>query len=65
MSDKKSHGGGCGCLGIILIVFVVLKLLGVEPVDSWSWWTVLIPMWIEIGLVAVVVALAIIIKLFE
>lgn len=41
-------------LGIVFVVLLTLKLVGVEPVASWSWWLVLAPV---LALVGVVVAL--------
>ena len=38
---------GLGLAGVLTIVFVVLKLIGVI---DWSWWWVLSPIWISIGL---------------
>ena len=37
-------GGGLGILGVVEIVFIILKLLGII---NWSWWIVLIPLWID------------------
>ena len=34
-------------LDVIQIVLIILKLVGVI---NWSWWVVLIPMWITIGM---------------
>ena len=34
-----------GLLDVILIVFIILKLTNLI---SWSWWIVLIPLWITI-----------------
>ena len=48
MDSKKS---GTGLLEILLIVFVILKLVG--TID-WSWWLVLSPLLIPIGLLIVV-----------
>ena len=48
MDSKKS---GMGLLEILLIVFVILKLVG--AID-WSWWWVLSPILIPIGLLIVV-----------
>lgn len=48
MDSKKS---GMGLLEILLIVFVILKLVG--AID-WSWWWVLSPLLIPIGLLIVV-----------
>ena len=48
MDSKKSE---MGLLEILLIVFVILKLVG--AID-WSWWWVLSPLLIPIGLLIVV-----------
>lgn len=47
--NKNSSGtsGGIGFTGILQIVFIILKLCGVI---DWSWWWVLSPIWIVIGL---------------
>ena len=45
--SKNTETNGVSVLGVLLIVFIVLKLVGVI---SWSWWVVLIPLWISIGL---------------
>ena len=44
---------------IMAIIFTVLKL--VDKVD-WSWWWVLSPLWIELGLVMFIVTIFIILK---
>ena len=51
MSDHNSSSGGIGFAGVLAIVFIVLKLLG--HID-WSWWWVLSPLWISVGIVIVV-----------
>ena len=38
---------GMGICDVLTIVFIVLKLLNVI---TWSWWWVLSPFWISIGL---------------
>ena len=46
MSERSSRGsGGLGLWGVVLIVFVVLKLTGLI---AWSWWWVLSPCWIAV-----------------
>lgn len=50
MSNQQtqvSSRGGIGFVGVLTIVFIVLKLVGVI---SWSWWWVLSPLWISFGL---------------
>lgn len=39
--------GGLGLGGVLTVIFVVLKLLGLI---KWSWLWVLSPMWISVGL---------------
>ena len=46
--NKNSSSGGMGFLGVLQIVFIVLKLC---KVITWSWWEVLIPLWIELVVV--------------
>lgn len=59
MSEEKTiRPCGLGCLGVVGIVFVVLKLLAVEPVASWSWVWVLCPFWIGLALKVLIVLLA-------
>jgi len=53
MTDKKTtisfFASGIGFIGILTIVFIVLKLIGVI---GWSWLWVFVPLW---GLIALVV----------
>ena len=44
MSEKSSSG--IGFVGLLQIVFIVLKL---AHVIDWSWWIVFTPIWAEIG----------------
>lgn len=43
--NNKNSNGGIGLVGLLTIVFTVLKL---TRVITWSWWWVLSPMWISI-----------------
>lgn len=52
MSENKSSGG-IGFTGCLTIAFIVLKLC---DVITWSWWWVLSPIWITIGVVLLVLA---------
>lgn len=51
---SNTSSGGIGFLGLLQIVFIVLKLI--DKID-WSWWWVLAPTWIPF---VVVFAIAII-----
>ena len=59
MEDTKvtatASGGGIGFTGLLTLVFIVLKLCGVI---SWSWLWVLSPIWISLGLVLILFAIA-------
>ena len=61
MSNNSSGAtsGGIGFTGLLTIVFVVLKLIGVI---DWSWWWVLSPAWIGIALALVFIGIAIVIQ---
>ena len=45
MNNKNNAtGGGLGLGGVLGVIFIVLKLVGVI---DWSWWWVLSPFWIS------------------
>lgn len=54
MSSNKSSSSGIGICGVLTIVFVVLKLVGVI---NWSWLWVLCPLWINILLTVIVLVI--------
>ena len=54
MSNSNSSGG-IGIGGVLLVVFIVLKLC---EVIAWSWWWVLCPLWIPIAVWLVLVVIA-------
>jgi hypothetical protein len=49
MSENSSSGVSLGT--VLLVVFVILKLCGVI---TWSWWWVLSPIWISLGLAIII-----------
>lgn len=50
MRDKKTSSG-LGLLDVLVVIFIVLKLLGVI---TWSWVWALSPIWIQLVIVAIV-----------
>ncbi len=48
--NKKSSSEGVGCLTVIGIVFVILKLTNLI---TWSWWWVLAPFWGQLAIVLI------------
>lgn len=58
MNNKTESSGGIGFLGLLTIVFIVLKLVGVI---NWSWIWVLSPIWIPIAIALLILISVIII----
>lgn len=54
----NSSSSGLGFSSILLIVFIVLKLVGVI---NWSWWWVLSPLWIGAILAVLVIGITLLI----
>jgi hypothetical protein len=50
-NSSSSSSGGIGFGGLLTIVFIVLKL---THVIDWKWLWVLSPIWISIGLIAII-----------
>lgn len=64
MKDKNNSvgsSGGIGFVGVLTIVFIVLKLLGKI---AWSWWWVLSPIWIStiVAILILIIYFIIVIK---
>ena len=53
-SNRNSSSSGIGICGVLTIVFVVLKLVGVI---NWSWLWVLCPLWIDILLTIILLVI--------
>ena len=50
----KTNSGGLGIGSLIFLIFLTLKLAEIGPVAKWSWWWVTAPLWIPIGLIALI-----------
>lgn len=61
--DSKYSSSGIGILTVVQVVFIVLKLLGIAPVANWAWSVVLIPLWIDLGIVAVALIIILLVYL--
>lgn len=57
---KTTTSTGMGLFSVLQIIFIVLKLCNLI---AWSWWAVLIPLWIELAFM--VLAIFIILKVSE
>ena len=56
--NKEPKSSGLGILAVLQIVFLVLKL---TRLIDWSWWLVLVPLWVDIGFGLLFIILALII----
>lgn len=59
MADTTTSSGGIGFLGLLTIVFIVLKLC---DVIQWSWWWVLAPSWIPLSLGLAIICVILVLK---
>ena len=56
-NNGSSGSSGIGISGVLTIVFIVLKLVGVI---NWSWWWVLCPICINVLLVGIIFGIIIV-----
>ena len=52
--SNSNNKKGMGILGVLQLIFIVLKLC---KLIDWSWWAVLTPLWIDLGILALLVIL--------
>lgn len=62
-SKSNSSSGGIGLFTTVGIIFVVLKLLKVQPVAHWPWLWVLAPFWIGLAVGLAILAIVVIVIL--
>lgn len=64
MSDEKTKvsKSGIGFSGLLTIAFIVLKLC---HVIDWSWWWVLSPLWISVGLTIILLLIILIVSILK
>ena len=58
-NNESSSNGGKGFFGLLTIVFITLKLLGVI---NWSWVWVLAPLWLTFTILLIILILITIIS---
>lgn len=59
--NKTSIKVGSPAMGVLTVVFVILKLTGVI---TWSWWLVFAPLWVPVALFLLIVLGVVIFTLF-
>ena len=55
--NTNTTNGGIGLSTVLFLIFLVLKLVGVI---DWSWWWVTSPLWINTGIVLLIIIGAVI-----
>lgn len=43
---EKVKTGSIGIGTLLFLLFIIMKLFGIEPVSEWSWFWVISPLWI-------------------
>lgn len=62
MKDNNSSSAGVGFAGLLTILFIALKLLGVI---DWPWVWVLSPLWISLAVGLIILGLVFIAVIFK
>jgi fatty acid desaturase len=44
--SQSTKSSGISLLGLVFLIFLVLKLTGIGAVATWSWWWVTAPLWL-------------------
>ena len=51
-TENSNSYRGIGFFGLLQVVFIALK---VAKVIDWSWWLVFLPIWIELGIIILLI----------
>lgn len=60
-SSSSASSGGISAIGLLGVVFVLLKLFGLTEVATWSWWWVTAPFWGGLAVVLAIVAIGLVV----
>ena len=60
--SNNESSSGINLIGLLTIAFIILKLL---KVINWSWWWVLSPIWLSVGIVSIICFVVFIYSLIE
>lgn len=61
-NHNSQRSGGVSFLGLLTLIFITLKLMGYI---SWSWWWVLSPLLLSLGLAVMIIVLIVIVALYQ
>lgn len=54
MDNNTNNKSGMGFIGALQLALIILKFCNVI---KWSWWLVLLPLWIELGVFLILLGL--------
>lgn len=60
-NNTNASTGRIGFCGILTLIFITLKLIGII---NWSWWWVLSPLWIPVAIALFIILIILVIKIF-
>lgn len=55
MANNAAKSGGVGFFGLLALLLIALRLVGVI---AWPWWVVLAPLWVPLAAAALLLAVA-------
>lgn len=58
----ENKNGGIGFFGVLTLIFITLKLLGVI---TWSWWWVAAPLWIPTIIAIIIFLVVVVVAILE
>jgi len=61
-NSNSSSSGGIGFLGLMILIFMTLKLTGFI---DWSWWWVTAPLWGGFALIFIFIIIVVLIKALD
>lgn len=53
-SNSSASNAGVSGVGVVQIVFVILKLCKTDPIGGWPWWKVMLPLECSVALICCV-----------
>ena len=62
-NNNVTSSAGPGLLTLLTVLFVALKLIGIEPVANWTWFWVLSPTLIPLIIFAIIIFIILVLGL--
>lgn len=59
----EKSSSGVSFLTVLGLVFIVLKLVGVDPIVHWSWWVVTAPIWLPFAVIFGIIFMVLVARL--